>query len=52
MQKISDIESNSSHPSSNEEKGKWTYLCCTAIIIVLFIIIIMAITGEIGSKKN
>ena len=52
MQKISDIESNINRSSSNQEKGKWKYLCCTVIIMILFIIIIMVITGEIGTKQN
>jgi len=52
MKKVSDIESNSSHTASDNEKGKCKYICCLAVILIVFIIVIMATTGEISSKKN
>jgi hypothetical protein len=53
MQKNSDIESNSFRSSSSDnEKGKCKYLCCLVCTLVIFIIVIMAITGEIGNKKK
>lgn len=44
---VHDIEAN----RKEEENGTCGYVCCTVIILVAFIIIIMAITGEFN-KKN
>jgi len=46
---VHDIETNTK--AKEEENGKCQYACCTVIILVALIIIIMAITGEFN-KKN
>jgi uncharacterized membrane protein len=53
--KINDIESTTRViiiKKNDNDEGKWKYLCCTVIVLIAFIIMIMAITGEFSNKQN